>query len=73
MSELAIGSAGTFERISDSDPEMLRYLDSRGIRPGAELRVSAREPFEGPVTIAVAGDEHALGAPLAARMRVRST
>ena len=25
--------------------------------------MTAREPFEGPVTIAVAGDEHALGAP----------
>lgn len=73
LSELAIAAAGTFERISDSDPEMLRYLDFRGIRPGAELRVLAREPFEGPVTIAVAGDEHSLGAPLAARMRVRST
>ena len=49
---------------------MLRYLDSRGIRPGAGIRVTGREPFEGPISVRVAGSEHALGAPLARRMRV---
>ncbi|MDP9189751.1 MAG: metal-dependent transcriptional regulator, partial [Actinomycetota bacterium] len=72
LSELEIGAGGVIERISDSDPEMLRYLGSRGIRPGADLRVTGREPFEGPITVTVAGAEHALGAPLAGRMRVRS-
>ncbi|MDP9228658.1 MAG: metal-dependent transcriptional regulator [Actinomycetota bacterium] len=72
LGELEVGGGGVFERVSDSDPEMLRYLDSRGIRPGAELRVTAREPFDGPVVIRVDGAEHALGAPLARRMRVRS-
>src|ERR1700751_243667 len=28
------GSRGVFVRVSDSDPEMLRYLGERGIRPG---------------------------------------
>ena len=27
-------------RVSDSDPEMLRYLAERGIRPGAKLEVA---------------------------------
>ena len=49
---------------------MLRFLDSRGIRPGAGISVTSREPFEGPILVEVEGAEHALGAPLARRMRV---
>jgi DtxR family Mn-dependent transcriptional regulator len=70
LSELEVGRAGVFERVSDRDPEMLRYLDSQGIRPGAAIEVSGREPFEGPVRVVVGGSEHALGTPLARRMRV---
>ena len=70
LSELEVGADGVFERVSDRDPEMLRYLDSRGIRPGAGIRVTGREPFEGPISVRVGGAEHALGAPLARRMRV---
>jgi DtxR family transcriptional regulator, Mn-dependent transcriptional regulator len=70
LSDLEAGGRGVFERVSDRDPEMLRYLDSRGIRPGAAIEVRAREPFEGPIRVSVAGDEYALGTPLARRMRV---
>src|SRR6058998_3845676 len=42
------GAGGTFVRISDSDPEMLRYLDARGIRPGDRFEVVERQPFDGP-------------------------
>ena len=72
LSELEVGADGVFERVSDRDPEMLRYLDSRGIRPGAGIRVTGREPFEGPISVSVGGAEHALGARLARRMRVSS-
>ncbi len=70
LSELAQGSEGTFERVSDRDPAMLRYLDSRGIHPGAGIRVAGREPFDGPILVEVDGERHALGEPLARRMRV---
>ena len=42
----------------------------RGIRPGAELRLRDREPFEGPLFVEVGEDEHVLGHRLAAAMRV---
>ena len=35
---LEAGARGRFVRISDSDPEMLRYLAERGIAPGDALR-----------------------------------
>ena len=70
LSDLAAGSSGTFSRVSDADPEMLRYLDDLGIRPGSQLTVTDRQPFGGPLTIRVAGAAHAIGEQLARRMLV---
>jgi DtxR family Mn-dependent transcriptional regulator len=70
LADLEVGDEGRFERVSDRDPEMLRYLDAREIRPGASLRVTSREPFGGPITVSVGGEEHALGGELVRRMRI---
>ena len=47
------GDAGTVARISDSDPEMLRYFDSVGISLDSRLRVLARRDFAGMISVAV--------------------
>ena len=41
LSELEPSARGRFVRISDSDPEMLRYLDERGVRLGTRWRSSS--------------------------------
>ena len=64
------GDSGTFVRVSDADPAMLRYLSERGIAPGAELEVVDRQPFDGPLYVKVDDDVHVLGAVLARAMRV---
>ena len=70
LAEMREGAAATFTRVSDSDPRMLRYLADRGIRPGARIVLVERHPFDGPLEVEVAGERHALGAPLARAMRV---
>jgi DtxR family Mn-dependent transcriptional regulator len=70
LADLEPGGGGVFSRVSDSDPEMLRYLDGRGIHPGVELVVRSREPFDGPLFVEVGGAEHVLGHRLAAAMRI---
>src|SRR5215213_7232797 len=60
LTELEPGETARFERVSDRDSEMLRYLDERGIHPGVQLALRAREPFEGPLFVEVAGAEHVL-------------
>jgi DtxR family transcriptional regulator, Mn-dependent transcriptional regulator len=70
LAELEPGEGGVFTRVSDSDPSMLRYLAERGITPGASLRVTARQPFDGPLFVEVGGVEHPLGGELVRRMRV---
>jgi len=57
-------------RVSDSDPEMLRYLADRGISPGDRFAVRDRQPFGGPLFVVFGEREHAIGGRLAAAMRV---
>ena len=70
LDELEAGACGRFIRVSDSDPEMLRYLRERGIGIGDELEVLDRQPFEGPLTVRFGDDLHVLGGGLARAMRV---
>lgn len=70
LDSLERGTRGTFVRVSDADPEMLRYLAERGIAPGDELELREREPFGGPVLVRIGEREHALGGQLARAMRV---
>ncbi len=64
------GEQGTFVRVSDADPAMLRFLSERGIAPGARLEAIERQPFDGPLYVRVGDDVHVLGALLARAMRV---
>jgi len=70
LADLETGRSARFTRVSDSDPEMLRYLAERGILPGAKLTVEDRQPFGGPLSVRVGDDLHALGGRLVESMRV---
>jgi len=77
LDRLHEGDGGVFVRVSDADPEMLRYLSELGISPGDRLLVRERQPFGGPLLVSF-GDgarersfEHAIGGRLAGAMRVQ--
>jgi DtxR family transcriptional regulator, Mn-dependent transcriptional regulator len=72
LAELEPGEVATFVRISDSDPDMLRFLGERGIVPGAKLELVERQPFDGPLFVRVDGETHVLGSLLARAMRVEA-
>jgi DtxR family Mn-dependent transcriptional regulator len=71
LASLTPGTEGTFVRVSDSDPEMLRYLAERNIAPGDSLRVDDVQPFGGPLFVTIKDTAHVLGGNLASAMRVR--
>jgi DtxR family transcriptional regulator, Mn-dependent transcriptional regulator len=60
----------TVKRVSDRDPEALRYLASIGLRPGSAIRIEKHEPFGGPVWIKVGQHRYAIGLGLAAAIQV---
>jgi DtxR family Mn-dependent transcriptional regulator len=70
LDELTPGVTGRFVRVSDSDPEMLRYLAEHGITIGECLEVVDRQPFGGPVFVRFGEREHSLGGALARAMRI---
>ncbi len=71
INDLRAGKAATVVRMSDRDPEFLRYLDGIGIRPGARVRVVERAPFDGPIEVEVDGVRQSIGTPVATRVFIR--
>jgi DtxR family transcriptional regulator, Mn-dependent transcriptional regulator len=72
LDSLRAGDRGVFVRVSDADPEMLRYLAERGISPGERFEVLERQPFGGPLLVRFGegGAQYAIGGQLAHAMRV---
>jgi len=70
LDTLTPGEQGTFVRVSDADPAMLRYLADQGIMPGGHIHVLERQPFGGPLRVSIDGCEHTLGGGLLHAMRV---
>jgi DtxR family Mn-dependent transcriptional regulator len=70
LDSLQPGDGGVFVRVSDADPEMLRYLSERGISPGDRFEVLDRQPFGGPLFVSFGEREHTIGGGLARAMRV---
>jgi DtxR family transcriptional regulator, Mn-dependent transcriptional regulator len=70
LQTLGPGDRGTFARVSDSDPDMLRFLAERGIAPGDEFEVTDKQPFDGPLFVRFGDTVHVLGGALARSMRV---
>ena len=70
LAELEPGETATFVRVSDADPEMLRFLGERDVVPGTRLELVERQPFDGPLFVRAGNEVHVLGATLARAMRV---
>src|SRR4051794_19475805 len=70
LQDLEPGQSGRFLRVSDADPEMLRWLAERCVRPGDAIEVLDKQPFGGPLSVQVGGAVHVLGGGIAAAMRI---
>jgi DtxR family Mn-dependent transcriptional regulator len=57
-------------RVSDVDPEMLRYLSGREIAPRMRFEVVEKQPFGGPLFVRFGKEVHAIGGAIGAVMRV---
>jgi DtxR family Mn-dependent transcriptional regulator len=51
LAELEPGEHARVVRVSDAEPQMLRYLTEQGIGIGAELELVERQPFDGPCLV----------------------
>jgi DtxR family transcriptional regulator, Mn-dependent transcriptional regulator len=70
LSELASGAEAVIRRVPDGDPGLLRYLAELGLLPDERVVMLATAPFDGPLTVEVAGERHAISRELAERIRI---
>lgn len=71
IADLTAGQRGRVVRVSDSEPQMLRYLTEQGIGIGAELLLVDRQPFDGPCLVRLSDEQdRSLGIRLAQAIHV---
>lgn len=70
LSDLEPGDTAVVAEVSDHDPELLRYVGELGLYPRATVQVIATAPFQGPVTVLIDGDQHAIGREVASHILV---
>lgn len=65
LSAVEVNRTYEVKRVKNQRPDFLRYLDNYNLTPGAKLELKNREPFDGPLTVSVGGDEITLGFKIA--------
>ncbi|MPQ75725.1 metal-dependent transcriptional regulator [Hydrogenovibrio sp. JE_KL2] len=71
LSDVTVGVLKTVVRIQNRTPEELRYLSAIGLTRNAKVKVHEKAPFDGPLSVEVGGDSHALDFRLAQSIFVR--
>lgn len=67
LADLDVEQSGRVARISDTDPEMLRYFDEVGVALDCVVTVVEKRPFAGTISISVDGSGHIDLGDIAAR------
>jgi DtxR family Mn-dependent transcriptional regulator len=53
-----------------TDPEVVAFLDTLGVRPGVRVEVREKHPFDGPLVLRVGGEDRTLGSTVANQVYV---
>ena len=53
LDDIPPGTVGRFVRVSDANPDMLRYLAEQGVSLGERLIVTGHQPFGGPMFVRI--------------------
>lgn len=70
LADLRAGERGAVRSIPEESAELVRYLISLGLVPGAELVVEDVAPFNGPIFFQANGNRRAIGPDAASRVRL---
>jgi len=73
LAQVDVGSHARVNGVTEEVPEMLVYLGTIGMRPGAAIVITAKAPLGGPVTVNIEGMPHAISLELARMVTVIET
>ena len=55
-----------------TDPDVAIFLDGLGVRPGVEVEIREKHPFDGPLVVSVDGHDRTIGEKVARQILVRT-
>jgi DtxR family Mn-dependent transcriptional regulator len=64
------GDVATVAVPGSTDPEVVAFLDTLGVRPGVKVEVKEKHPFDGPLVLRVGGKDRTLGSSVANKVFV---
>lgn len=65
------GDVATVAVPGSTDPEVVKFLDTLGLRPGVRVEVREKHPFDGPLVLLVEGSDRTIGEKVANQIYVR--
>lgn len=68
---LEVGDRAVVALPGSTDEAMVAFLDELGLRPGVEVLVREKHPFDGPLVLSVAGRDRTIGDKVARQILVR--
>jgi len=71
LTNLSPGDSGVIVKITDERKDMLQYLATLGLVPGASVSIEEKAPFNGPIIVKVMGASYALGKTVASVIWVK--
>jgi DtxR family Mn-dependent transcriptional regulator len=71
LSNLQPNDKAVLVKVTEEKSDMLRYLASLGLMPGAIIEVQEKAPFDGPMIVKVMGATYALGRNVASVVEAR--
>jgi DtxR family Mn-dependent transcriptional regulator len=69
--ELEPGDVAVVAVPGATDPEMVKFLDTLGLRPGVRVEVREKHPFDGPLVLRVDGEDRTVGQRVATHVYVK--
>jgi DtxR family Mn-dependent transcriptional regulator len=70
---LEVGDTAVVAVPGSTDPEIVAFLDTPGLRPGVLVEVKEKHPFDGPLVLRVDGKERTLGSTVANQVYVQKS
>jgi DtxR family Mn-dependent transcriptional regulator len=72
LADMSPGDSGSILRIQAPTTGMLQYLQEKELHPGKQLHIDAVEPFDGPITVGLDGNQLVLGRMVASHIIVKA-
>jgi DtxR family Mn-dependent transcriptional regulator len=67
------GEGGVISKITEEKHDLLQYLATLGLVPGASVKIEEKAPFNGPIIVKAMGASYALGRNVASVIWVRKS